>query len=112
MTEQKTVNVSVNMDGPNMIIAYVLWWFLGFLGVHRFYLGRTKSGLIMLALTAAGAVLAAVMVGIPLLMAVGVWWMLDAYFTQKIVKEVRAEKELGASSMSVTHSTTTATQAS
>ena len=34
-----------------MIIAYVLWLFLGGLGVHRFFLGRVKSGLLMLVLT-------------------------------------------------------------
>eukprot|EP01110_Echinostelium_bisporum_P001521 TRINITY_DN135_c0_g1_i1.p1 TRINITY_DN135_c0_g1~~TRINITY_DN135_c0_g1_i1.p1 ORF type:complete len:157 (+),score=44.04 TRINITY_DN135_c0_g1_i1:50-472(+) len=28
--------------------AYVLWFFLGFLGVHRFYLNRTGSGILYL----------------------------------------------------------------
>ena len=30
-------------------IAYLLWFFVGFLGVHRFYLGRTKMGVFILA---------------------------------------------------------------
>ena len=34
-----------------MIIGYVLWFFLGLFGVHRFFLGRVASGLILLALT-------------------------------------------------------------
>ena len=27
------------MSDKNTCVAYVLWFFLGFLGVHRFYLG-------------------------------------------------------------------------
>ena len=29
------------------LVAYVLWFFLGWLGIHRFYLGRTMSGVVM-----------------------------------------------------------------
>ena len=36
--------ISVQGEGKNTIIAYVLWWFLGSLGIHRMYLGRTGSG--------------------------------------------------------------------
>ena len=38
--------------GPrSLILAYVLWLFLGSLGAHRFYLGRTLSGLMLACLT-------------------------------------------------------------
>mgnify|MGYP000496963028 CR=1 FL=1 len=33
----------------SVIAAYVLWFFLGRFGVHRFYLGYKRSALIMLA---------------------------------------------------------------
>ncbi|MEQ8829544.1 MAG: TM2 domain-containing protein [Alphaproteobacteria bacterium] len=29
-------------------LAYVLWFFAGWLGIHRFYCGKTKSGLLQL----------------------------------------------------------------
>lgn len=34
----------------SMILAYVIWFFLGQFGVHRMYLGRVRSGLMMLGL--------------------------------------------------------------
>jgi TM2 domain-containing membrane protein YozV len=35
----------------NKIVAAVLAFFLGMLGIHRFYLGRTGSGIVMLVMT-------------------------------------------------------------
>ncbi|WP_276651260.1 TM2 domain-containing protein [Corynebacterium vitaeruminis] len=45
----------------NIVVAYVLWLFLGFFGAHRFYLGENVGGVLQL-LTVGGA---------------GLWWMLD-----------------------------------
>lgn len=30
------------------LVAYVLWFFFGILGIHRFYLGKTTSGIVYL----------------------------------------------------------------
>lgn len=70
----------------SLVIAYLLWFFLGYGGVHRFYLGRWFSGLLMLALLG----LAVVMSFIPVL---GwffwgptiLWWAVDAVFTVLMV---------------------------
>ncbi|KAL0486187.1 TM2 domain-containing protein [Acrasis kona] len=32
----------------DIVVAYVLWLFLGYLGIHRFYLNRIVSGVIYL----------------------------------------------------------------
>ncbi|EGC35266.1 hypothetical protein DICPUDRAFT_33672 [Dictyostelium purpureum] len=32
----------------SLLVAYILWFFLGLLGIHRFYLGRTISGIVYL----------------------------------------------------------------
>ena len=39
------------------LVAYLLLWLLGWLGIHRFYLGRTGSAVGMLCLTIGGSVL-------------------------------------------------------
>lgn len=83
----QTVSVKVNVEGKNTIIAYLLWWFLGWAGVHRFYLGRTKSGIAQLLLFVLGWATAVIFIGYLMLLIWCIWWMLDAFFTYKMVEE-------------------------
>lgn len=55
----------------SLLMAYLLWFFFGLLGVHRFYLGRPISGVIYL-LTAGLA---------------GVGWIFDAFWTYVMVND-------------------------
>ena len=45
-------------------IAYLIWFFLGWIGVHRFYLGHTGSGIAMLIIFVISAITAFVAVGL------------------------------------------------
>lgn len=47
----------------SILATCLIWFFLGAFGIHRMYLGRWISGVILLLLTLAGA---------------GLWWLLDA----------------------------------
>jgi TM2 domain-containing membrane protein YozV len=76
LIEQRVAN-----DGPNMVLAYVLWLFLGILGAHRFYLGRVGSGVVML-------VLSITFFG---LIITGVWWLVDAFLTAGMVQKKRED---------------------
>ncbi|MBJ7576939.1 TM2 domain-containing protein [Devosia sp. MC532] len=69
-----------DIEKKSPIIAYVLWFFLGYIGVHRFYLGRVVSGLIMLAMSALFALLTFVSFGLFgfLWFIMGAWWLIDA----------------------------------
>ncbi|MFB0613618.1 TM2 domain-containing protein [Aurantiacibacter poecillastricola] len=60
---------------------YLLWFFLGFLGAHRFYLGRKRTGIaqLLMAITLVGLV--------PLL----VWWLVDAFLIPGMVREENME---------------------
>lgn len=63
----------------SVVLAYVLWFFLGGFGAHRFYLGKTLSAIIMLVLTLVGLfTLPLFGFGVIFLSIVGIWWVIDA----------------------------------
>jgi len=55
----------------SLLIAYGLWFFLGLLGIHRFYIGRWISGLIWMF---TGGLF-------------GIGWLVDAVLTYFMVEE-------------------------
>jgi len=69
-------------NSKSMLIAYLLWFFLGTFGVHRMYLDRWFSGLVMLGLNTIGwATTWMLGLGFIPLAFVGIWWVLDALLT-------------------------------
>lgn len=86
---------------PSLFFAYVLWWFLGTAGAHRFYLQRPRSGLAMLALLVLTIV--AKIYRLPFadisLLVLGIWWIVDAFLVyrwstseRRSLEELRAEQ--------------------
>lgn len=69
-------------------IAYLLWFFLGYGGVHRMYLGRWISGLIMLAIFSLSLLLTLVLVGYIGLGFIILWWAIDALLIPGMVRGV------------------------
>ncbi|HEV7344073.1 MAG TPA: TM2 domain-containing protein [Devosia sp.] len=69
-----------DIEKKSLIVSYVLWFFLGYVGAHRFYLGKPLSGVIMLALSGIILLLTFVTVGVLsfLWVIVGLWWLIDA----------------------------------
>ncbi len=60
-------------------LAYVLWFFLGGFGAHRFYMGRSGSAVAILLLNIFGWCTLFIGLGFVLLFAVGVWLLVDAF---------------------------------
>lgn len=66
-------------------ITYLLWFLLGWLGAHRFYVGRSGSGVSMAFLTVLTVALSKVpfigfLFAVPLALYWAVWWLVDGLF--------------------------------
>ena len=85
-TEQQTlVEQRLSNEKKSTGVAYLVWFFLGSLGVHRFYLGRTGSGVAMLLLTVFGVMTVYFVIGAFLLIGVGIWLLVDAFLIPGMV---------------------------
>lgn len=69
--------LALQLGRKSVLIALILWFFLGLLGVHRLYLDKIGTGILMALLSIIGGFTAPMLIGIPLLVIVGIWWLLD-----------------------------------
>ena len=68
-------------------ISYLLWFFLGGFGAHRFYLGRTGSAIAMLVIYVVSWILTFVAIGALGLIVIGIWWIVDAFLIPGMVRD-------------------------
>lgn len=69
----------VVVNAKSVVIAYVLWFFLGYLGIHKFYLRQPFMGIFYLILQGIGWLTTPIFIGWLFL---GLWallWLLDAF---------------------------------
>jgi TM2 domain-containing membrane protein YozV len=86
MTDSVRSQMMFEANRKSVGVAYLLWFFVGWLGAHRFYLGQTGTGVAQLLLTLIGAVLAVVIIGFFLLAIVGVWLLVDLFLIPGMVQ--------------------------
>ncbi|MFC2949770.1 TM2 domain-containing protein [Virgibacillus sediminis] len=67
------------MYKKSLAIAYILWFFLGQIGVHRFYTGRAGTGIIQLLLGISGWATTAILIGWIPLAILWVWLVIDIF---------------------------------
>ena len=77
LVEQKVANARKSTGA-----AYVIWFFLGMLGGHRFYLGRNGSACVMLVFWLIGWVT----FFIPWIVT-GIWCLVDAFLIPGMIQE-------------------------
>jgi TM2 domain-containing membrane protein YozV len=87
--EQILIEQRITNEAKSATIAYVLWFFAGGLGGHRFYLGHTGSAVAMLVLTILGVLTLVIFVGFLLLAIVAIWVLVDAFLIPGMVDRHR-----------------------
>ncbi|CAM3691375.1 TM2 domain-containing protein [Paracoccus yeei] len=87
--QQMLIEQRISNEAKSPLLAYLLLIFVGGLGIHRFYLGRTGSGVAMLLLLILGAVTLPIGVGLILLLALGIWMLADLFLIPGMVNQQR-----------------------
>ncbi|WP_085991598.1 TM2 domain-containing protein [Oceanobacillus senegalensis] len=67
------------MSQKNIALAYVLWFFLGQIGIHRFYTGRISTGIMQLLLGIIGWSTSWILIGYIPLGLLWVWLFIDIF---------------------------------
>lgn len=68
-------------------VAYLLWFFTGGIGGHRFYMGKTGSAVGMLIITVLSLITLAAVIGAFGLIAIAIWAIVDAFLIPGWVTE-------------------------
>ncbi|MFZ5719180.1 MAG: TM2 domain-containing protein [Pseudomonadota bacterium] len=68
LVEQRVAN-----DGPSTAVAYLLWFFLGIVSGHRFYLGRAGTAVLQI-------LSYFILIGF-------IWWIVDAFLIPGMIRE-------------------------
>jgi TM2 domain-containing membrane protein YozV len=69
------------------VVAYLLWFFIGMLGAHRFYLGLPGSGATILIITILSLLLLVTGVGAVTILISVIWVLVDLFLIPGITRE-------------------------
>jgi len=73
--EQMLIEQRVANEGPSTAVAYLLWFFLGLVSAHRFYLGRPLTAILQI-------LSYFVLIGF-------LWWFIDVFLISEMLRENR-----------------------
>lgn len=77
MDHNQHIDEVFEANSKSVLVAYLLWFFFGLLSVHRFYAGKTKSGVVRLAMLFS-------VIGIPIL---ALLWIVDLFLIPSMIGE-------------------------
>ena len=76
---QPTVITTGGGNQPSVAIAYLLWLFLGWVGIHHLYIGRGVGIWLLSIITFQG---------------IGVWWLVDLFLIPGACSKVRGQQTI------------------
>lgn len=85
--QQMLIEQRITNDAKSPVVAYLLLIFLGGFGAHRFYLGKTGTAITMLIMFVLGWLTLVLGVGLLLLIAVGIWSLVDIFLIPGMVQQ-------------------------
>jgi TM2 domain-containing membrane protein YozV len=75
--ERLLIEQRVGNDGKNVVVAYLLWLFLGIFSAHRFYLGKPGTAILQI---------------LTYFIVIGfVWWAIDLFLIPGMVRDKNNE---------------------
>lgn len=75
----------------SVLLAYVLWFFFGMLGAHRFYLGQTGTAIAILVLTLASFLLMIVAIGFIIFIIPATWVFIDLFLIPGMARRYNSD---------------------
>ncbi|WP_084697885.1 TM2 domain-containing protein [Muricoccus aerilatus] len=84
--DDATALMRYDANKRSALVAYLLWFFLGSFGAHRFYAGRTGSGIAQLVITLLSMLMTFVLIGYAGLFVVALWVLVDAFLIPGMIR--------------------------
>ncbi|MBU3015178.1 TM2 domain-containing protein [Poseidonibacter lekithochrous] len=70
----------------NVVLAYLLWWFVGIFGMHRLYT-KQKKWWIYIVLGLIGLITTVIFIGYIILIGLFILWIIDGFKLSSVVKD-------------------------
>lgn len=80
------VNTEIEAHGKKPLIAYLLWFFLGNFGGHRFYFGKIGTASLQLFLAVAGYLTVWFFLGFLFLIPLWIWVIVDVFLINSMIR--------------------------
>lgn len=87
------LNSEMEKNKKSTGVAYALWFFLGTLGAHKFYLKNTVWGIVYIALFVLGWATVAVGVGAAFFFALGIFLLYDLFTIPRQIRKLYEKEE-------------------
>ncbi|NYF15674.1 TM2 domain-containing membrane protein YozV [Microbacterium sp. AK009] len=86
---------SVVAPAKEVGIAYLFLLLLGGVAAQRFYLGLIPSAIVFNILWWGGWLLSILLIGIPMILAAAIWWVVDLFLLPTLVRRANAVRVMG-----------------